>query len=320
MLAVGAGRALARSTSASPGGGPSEHATQPTPDVQPIPRLRRDAGPARRRARRPRSAASRRSFERRRPTTSARCARLVNGVPAGPPGRRRRSGRSCGSRSRRSRPPRTRCATRWRCGRTASTGRTSAPPGSTSTSSCTSGTPSIIAAGSWVHPDGRGGRPAGYALSILRPRYAPVLYGAGPGHDVRAGRRAARAALPDRARHAVHRTLEPRQHLLGRLPAGRRQRLQRRAGQAVLRQPAARDHRRRPRGRLPATSGCSGAIVLPMSRPILGVVSVFAVLAAWKDFIWPLVVLPDPAKQPLSVRLPRLANVDRARRHASPRC
>jgi multiple sugar transport system permease protein len=50
-------------------------------------------------------------------------------------------------------------------------------------------------------------------------------------------------------------------------------------------------------------------VVLPMSRPVLGVVSVFAVLAAWKDFVWPLVVLPDPAKQPLSVRLPRLANV-----------
>jgi multiple sugar transport system permease protein len=50
-------------------------------------------------------------------------------------------------------------------------------------------------------------------------------------------------------------------------------------------------------------------VVLPMSRPVLGVVSVFAVLAAWKDFVWPLVVLPDPAKQPLSVRLPRLAAV-----------
>lgn len=50
-------------------------------------------------------------------------------------------------------------------------------------------------------------------------------------------------------------------------------------------------------------------VVLPMSRPILGVVSVFAVLAAWKDFIWPLVVLPDPAKQPLSVRLPNLSKV-----------
>jgi multiple sugar transport system permease protein len=50
-------------------------------------------------------------------------------------------------------------------------------------------------------------------------------------------------------------------------------------------------------------------VVLPMSRPVLGVVSVFAVLAAWKDFIWPLVVLPDPAKQPLSVRLPSLSKV-----------
>jgi multiple sugar transport system permease protein len=49
------------------------------------------------------------------------------------------------------------------------------------------------------------------------------------------------------------------------------------------------------------------SIVLPMSRPVLGVVSVFAVLAAWKDFIWPLIVLPDPSKQPLSVRLPALS-------------
>jgi multiple sugar transport system permease protein len=50
------------------------------------------------------------------------------------------------------------------------------------------------------------------------------------------------------------------------------------------------------------------SVVLPMSRPILGVVSVFAVIAAWKDFLWPLLVLPDPAKQPLSVRLPALQN------------
>jgi multiple sugar transport system permease protein len=48
-------------------------------------------------------------------------------------------------------------------------------------------------------------------------------------------------------------------------------------------------------------------IVLPMSRPILGVVSVFAIIASWKDFLWPLLVLPDPGKQPLSVRLPTLA-------------
>jgi multiple sugar transport system permease protein len=49
------------------------------------------------------------------------------------------------------------------------------------------------------------------------------------------------------------------------------------------------------------------SIVLPMSQPILGVVSVFAIIASWKDFLWPLLVLPDPAKQPLSVRLPTLA-------------
>ena len=48
------------------------------------------------------------------------------------------------------------------------------------------------------------------------------------------------------------------------------------------------------------------SIVLPMSRPILGVVSVFAVIATWKDYLWPLLVLPDPAVQPLSVRLPTL--------------
>ncbi|WP_428830440.1 carbohydrate ABC transporter permease [Cellulomonas endometrii] len=48
------------------------------------------------------------------------------------------------------------------------------------------------------------------------------------------------------------------------------------------------------------------SIVLPMSRPILGVVSVFAVIASWKDFLWPLLVLRDPDIQPLSVRLPSL--------------
>ncbi|WP_232663083.1 carbohydrate ABC transporter permease [Pseudonocardia sp. TRM90224] len=49
------------------------------------------------------------------------------------------------------------------------------------------------------------------------------------------------------------------------------------------------------------------SVLLPMSRPILGVISVFAFIAAWKDFLWPLLVLPDPAVQPLSVRLPTLA-------------
>jgi multiple sugar transport system permease protein len=49
------------------------------------------------------------------------------------------------------------------------------------------------------------------------------------------------------------------------------------------------------------------SIVLPMSKPILGVVSIFAVLASWKDFLWPLLILSDPGKQPVSVRLPTIA-------------
>jgi multiple sugar transport system permease protein len=50
------------------------------------------------------------------------------------------------------------------------------------------------------------------------------------------------------------------------------------------------------------------SVVLPMSKPILGVVSVFATIASWKDFLWPMLVLKDPAKQPLSVRLPAIAS------------
>jgi multiple sugar transport system permease protein len=48
------------------------------------------------------------------------------------------------------------------------------------------------------------------------------------------------------------------------------------------------------------------SVVLPMSRPILGVVSVFAVIATWKDYLWPYLVIRNPDLQPLSVRLPTL--------------
>lgn len=48
------------------------------------------------------------------------------------------------------------------------------------------------------------------------------------------------------------------------------------------------------------------SLVLPMSRPILGVVSLLTVVGAYKDFLWPLLVLPASGKQPLSVALPRL--------------
>lgn len=49
------------------------------------------------------------------------------------------------------------------------------------------------------------------------------------------------------------------------------------------------------------------SIVVPLSKPILGVVSVFAILAEWKNFLWPFLVLTNsPDRQPLSVRLPAI--------------
>jgi multiple sugar transport system permease protein len=49
------------------------------------------------------------------------------------------------------------------------------------------------------------------------------------------------------------------------------------------------------------------SIVLPMSRPILGVVSIFAVVNVWKDFLWPMLVQPDPRNQPLNIGINSLS-------------
>ncbi len=54
------------------------------------------------------------------------------------------------------------------------------------------------------------------------------------------------------------------------------------------------------------------SVVLPLSRPVLAVVSIFAIIGAWKDFLWPLLVLQDPQKQNLSVALARLATAPQA--------
>jgi len=48
------------------------------------------------------------------------------------------------------------------------------------------------------------------------------------------------------------------------------------------------------------------SIVLPLSRPILGVISLLTLIAAYKDFLWPLLVLPSAELQPISVALPRV--------------
>ena len=44
-------------------------------------------------------------------------------------------------------------------------------------------------------------------------------------------------------------------------------------------------------------------IVIPLSKPILIVISITSLIAAWKDFLWPLLVLSDQARWPLMVLL-----------------
>ncbi len=49
------------------------------------------------------------------------------------------------------------------------------------------------------------------------------------------------------------------------------------------------------------------SIVLPLSKPIIGVIAIFAGFGAWKDFLWPKLVLPSPDLQPISVSLVNMA-------------
>lgn len=44
-------------------------------------------------------------------------------------------------------------------------------------------------------------------------------------------------------------------------------------------------------------------IIIPLSRSALAVVTIFTVVASWKDFLWPLLVLSDNNLQPLMVAL-----------------
>jgi multiple sugar transport system permease protein len=49
------------------------------------------------------------------------------------------------------------------------------------------------------------------------------------------------------------------------------------------------------------------SIVLPVLRPILVTLAIFAFLGAWNDFLWPLIILADDARQTLPVALAALA-------------
>lgn len=52
------------------------------------------------------------------------------------------------------------------------------------------------------------------------------------------------------------------------------------------------------------------SITLPLSRSILVVLTIVGFLALWKDFLLPLLVLPNPNLQPITVRLFYMLNVN----------
>jgi multiple sugar transport system permease protein len=49
-------------------------------------------------------------------------------------------------------------------------------------------------------------------------------------------------------------------------------------------------------------------IVIPLSRSIFIVLAVLSFVGIWKDFLMPMLVITDPARQPITVRLFYLAN------------
>ena len=134
----------------------------------------------------------------------------------------------------------------------------------------------VIAAGAWLFQL-LVATTGGYALSVLKPKYAPILNGL-----VLATLFVPAVVLlvplyltilhPPVIGHLAA------QHLLGGVAAGGGERVQHPAGEALLRQPAARGVRGGDAPTAPDRSGVFWSIVLPMSRPILGVVSVFAII------------------------------------------
>jgi multiple sugar transport system permease protein len=48
-------------------------------------------------------------------------------------------------------------------------------------------------------------------------------------------------------------------------------------------------------------------VIQPISRPILGVVSIFAVVNVWKDFLWPLLTLTNTSAQTVNIGLFQLS-------------
>ncbi|MDY3030493.1 MAG: ABC transporter permease subunit [Clostridia bacterium] len=58
--------------------------------------------------------------------------------------------------------------------------------------------------------------------------------------------------------------------------------------------------------------GCSDLgifikIIIPLSKPIIMVVTIFSVTETWGNFMWPYLILGNTAKEPVSVMLYRLS-------------
>ena len=156
--------------------------------------------------------------------------------------------------------------------------------------------------------------PAAYALSKLRPKFGNVVLGL----------MLATLMLPASALLVpTYLTITdvPLLHInlinsAGRdLAARGGERVQHLPAEAVLRPDPGRADRGGDASTAPGRMRTLWRIMLPISRPILAVVSILAMVTAWKDFIWPLLVLPDTGKQTLSVMLQRVA-IDTAAQRA----
>jgi cellobiose transport system permease protein len=52
-------------------------------------------------------------------------------------------------------------------------------------------------------------------------------------------------------------------------------------------------------------------VAIPMLRGGLAFLGIFTFIAAWNDYVWPLIVMVDPLKQPLQVALAQLSSIYR---------
>ncbi|SDL65304.1 multiple sugar transport system permease protein [Microbacterium azadirachtae] len=152
---------------------------------------------------------------------------------------------------------------------------------------------------------------AGFALSVLRPRFGPVVYGAilatlfVPGTVSLVALYLTIIDLP-----GLHVNIANTPWAIW-LPAGAH------AFNVLI---AKQFFDTLPRELFEAASvdGASSLrmlwqIAMPLSRPMMFAIGLLSLIGAWKDFIWPLIAMSDPTKQPLSVALPRLAqNADQA--------